>query len=63
MWDREYKDYKRDKSLKQQRIESGRGWAGCEMNEFNGWGNTYHQPKKKRRGWIASFILRLFKGH
>lgn len=60
MWDREYKDYKRDEPLKKQQIESGKGWAGCEMNEFNGWGNTYHHPRKKKRGMLASLLIHFF---
>jgi hypothetical protein len=60
MWDRDYQDYKRDQPLKQQRIEPGKGWAGCEMNERNGWGNTLHHPKKKKRGMLASLLIYLF---
>lgn len=60
MWDNNYRDYKKDKPLKQQQIETGKGWSGCEMHELNGWGTTYHQPKKKKRGWIASLLIRLF---
>jgi hypothetical protein len=60
MWDRDYRDYKRDSTLKKQQIESGKGVAGCEMHELNGWGNTYQHPKKKKRGLIASLIIHLF---
>lgn len=60
MWDKEYEDYKRDKPLKKQQIETGKGWAGCEMHEANGWGNTYHQHKKKKRGMLAALFIRLF---
>lgn len=61
MWDREYRDYKRDQTLKKEQIESGKKWAGCEMHELNGWGNTLQQPKrKKKRGLIASLLVHLF---
>ncbi len=60
MWDREYRDYKRDETLIKQPIESGKGLAGCEMHDLNGWGNTLHHPKKKKRGFIGSLIVSLF---
>ena len=60
MWDRDYRDYKRDTPLIKERIESGKGFAGCEMHELNGWGNTLHHPKKKKHGFLASFIIYLF---
>lgn len=60
MWDRDYRDYKRDQSLIKESLESGKGLPGCEMHEINGWGNTLHQPKKKKRGRVASFLMHLF---
>lgn len=61
MWDREYRDYKRDQSLVKQRIETGKGFSGCEMHELNGWGNTLQHPKKKKkRGLLASLLIYLF---
>lgn len=60
MWDREYRDYKRDQPLVKEQIEPGRGLAGCEMHELNGWGNTLQHPvKKKKRGLIASLLIYL----
>jgi hypothetical protein len=48
MWQKEYRDYKKDQPLVKQRVEPGRGIIGCEMHELNGWGNTLHQIKKKK---------------
>jgi len=60
MWFKEYRDYKIDEALVKEKICSGRGLTGCEMHEINGWGNTLHQPKKKRRGGISTLIINLF---
>lgn len=60
MWDREYRDYKRDHPLIKQTVEPGKGIAGCEMHDINGWGNTLHVPAKRKRGRLASFLLQLF---
>lgn len=56
MWDRDYRDYKRDEPLVKKPIESGKGIFGCEMHEINGWGNTLHHPGKKKRGFFASLF-------
>jgi hypothetical protein len=60
MWDCDYRDYKRDKSLIKQQVESGKGLIGCEMHDINGWGNTLHHPKKKKRGFFGSMIIHFF---
>ncbi|MFA6915642.1 MAG: hypothetical protein WC222_04540 [Parachlamydiales bacterium] len=60
MWHREYKDYPTDLPLKHERLEPGKGIIGCEMHDINGWGNTVHvyRPKKKGffRRWIEYFM-------
>lgn len=60
MWDREYRDYPRDKPLIKQPIQPNKGFAGCEMHEINGWGNTFQHPQPKKRGLIASLLIHLF---
>lgn len=62
MWDRDYRDYKRDQPLVKEQLESGKGITGCEMHDINGWGNTLHQPKKKKQGFFASLLIYLFSG-
>lgn len=61
MWEREYRNYKRDKPLVQQELEPGKGLIGCEMHELNGWGNTLDRPQGKKRGFLASLLIDLFK--
>ena len=61
MWDKEYRDYRRDQPLVKERIETGKNFSGCEMHELNGWGNTLQHPKKqKKRGLIATLLINLF---
>lgn len=60
MWDKEYRDYPRDTPLVKQQIQPSKGFAGCEMHEINGWGNTLQRPKPKKRGLIASLLIHLF---
>jgi len=60
MWHKEYRDYKPDQPMVKQTVEPTHGIRGCEMHEINGWGNTLHHPKKKKRGFLASFIIYLF---
>jgi hypothetical protein len=50
MWQREYKDYKKDQPLIKQTVESGKGIIGCEMHEIFGWGNTLQKPPVKKKG-------------
>jgi len=58
MWDREYRDYKKDTPLIKEQVESSKGIVGCEMHEINGWGNTLQHPVKKKQGFLASLFLR-----
>ncbi len=30
-------------------VEPGKGIIGCEMHEFNGFGISYHKPKKLKK--------------
>lgn len=48
MWPKNYKDYPKDASLKKEEVSSGKGIIGCEMHEVNGWGESYHIPKRKK---------------
>lgn len=49
MWPKSYKDYLKDKELIKNPVEPGKGIIGCEMHEFNGWGISYHKPKKTKK--------------
>jgi hypothetical protein len=60
MWPKSYRDYKEDQDLIKSQVESGKGINGCEMHELNGWGNSYHIPKKKKKGIIHLFLENLF---
>lgn len=63
MWPKSYKDYPKDKELIKYQVEPGSGITGCEMHEFNGWGLSYQEPKKKN-GFIRRLfgkVFRLFK--
>lgn len=62
MWFREYRDYKIDAPLVKQRVEAAnKSIAGCQMQELNGWGETYHRSKKrKNKGIVGTFFERLF---
>jgi hypothetical protein len=60
MWHKEYRDYKLDESLIKSPVEPSRGIIGCEMHDLNGWGTSLHIPKKKKKGFIASFVTYLF---
>lgn len=62
MWFKEYRDYKTDAPLIKEQVEPGHGIIGCEMHDLNGWGNEIHQPRKKKRGFLSSLLLRLFRG-
>lgn len=58
VWWREYKDYQPDTSLKQEKLESGKGLVGCEMHDRQGWGLTLHHYRS-RDGRIARFFASL----
>lgn len=61
MWFREYRDYKIDDPLIKEQRAPSRGIIGCEMHDLNGWGETYHLPrKKKKKGLVATLIESFF---
>ncbi|MEC7838871.1 MAG: hypothetical protein VX777_02390 [Chlamydiota bacterium] len=60
MWPKEYKDYPKDSPLKKERVSTGKGIIGCEMHEHNGWGETSHRPKPRKRGLVYSLLNALF---
>jgi hypothetical protein len=60
MWPKEYKDYPEDEPLIKYQVEPGKGIIGCEMHDLNGWGNTIHIPRKKKKGPLASLLTTLF---
>lgn len=62
MWPKEYRDYPKDKPLKKMTVSASKGIIGAEMHEVNGWGESYHQPRKKKRGFIYSVLKSLFGG-
>lgn len=62
MWDKEYRDYPKDHPLIQEQVSPHQGIVGCEMHDINGWGNTLHIPKKKKRGRLAALFIKLFGG-
>jgi len=59
MWPKKYKDYKKDEPLKKERVETGKGIVGVEMNDSYGWAETFHQKPKPKKGIFA----RLFGGN
>jgi len=61
MWPKSYKDYPEDKPLKKEEVRSGKGIVGCEMHDLNGWGESYHTFRPKKRGIIFHFLNRLFR--
>lgn len=61
MWYREYKDYPPDTPLIHEKVEPSKGIIGCEMHELNGWGTSWHQPKKApRKGFLATLLSSFF---
>lgn len=60
MWHKEYRDYKTDQPQIKHRVEPGRGITGCEMHEINGWGNSIHQPKIKKKSFLTRMGTYLF---
>lgn len=61
MWRNTYKDYQSDDPWVKEQVETGKGIIGCEMHELNGWGNNIHTHKKKKEGWLRTFLNLLFK--
>jgi hypothetical protein len=62
MWPKSYRDYPKDQPLKKEQVSPGNGITGCEMHEYNGWGNSYHSFRPKRRGAFYHFLKRIFGG-
>lgn len=62
MWPKSYKDYKKDEFLIKYQVEPSHGIKGCEMHELNGWGSSYHIPKKKDKKNVIRTILEGFFG-
>jgi hypothetical protein len=61
MWPKAYKDYPKDTSLIQQKVEPSKGIIGCEMHDINGWGESHHQhPKPRKRGLIYTLLTAIF---
>jgi len=60
MWPKSFKDYPEDLPLVKQQVEPGKGIVGCEMHDLNGWGETWHIRKTKKKGVIASLLFSLF---
>lgn len=60
MWPKNYKDYPEDTPLIHEQVEPGKGIVGCEMHELNGWGETLHIPKKRKKGILVSLLSALF---
>lgn len=58
MWPKSYKDYKKDEFLIKYWVEPGHGIIGCEMHELNGWGSSFHIPKKKKKNFIEKIFLK-----
>lgn len=56
MWFKSYRDYPIDAYLIKYRVEPGHGIIGCEMHEFNGWGNTMHFPKEQKKGFLRTLL-------
>ncbi len=50
MWPKKYKDYPEDAPLIKEPVETGKGIVGVEMHEVNGWSETLHTPKKRKKG-------------
>lgn len=57
MWHKEYRDYETDKPLIKYEVYPEEGIIGCEMHDLNGWGNTIHQPLKRRRRGLFTRIF------
>ena len=50
MWWNDYRDKGFDQPLKTERQKQGKGT--CEMQEFAGWGESFHRPPKSGSGWL-----------
>jgi hypothetical protein len=56
MWPKAYRDYKTDETLVKYPVEPSQGIIGCEMHDLNGWGESYHRYKKRKKGFLATLI-------
>lgn len=61
MWFKEYKDYPIDKPLKKETLSQGKGFNGCEMQEPNGWGQSYDLPHPKKPGFLRRLLKKVWK--
>lgn len=61
MWFKEYRDYKTDQPHIKYSVEPSHGIIGCEMHDLNGWGNTLHNDKKRKKGFFSSLLSTLFE--
>jgi hypothetical protein len=61
MWKNTYKDYKPNTQFVQQKVESGKGLIGCEMNELNGWGENRSISRPKKKGILRLLLSFIFK--
>ena len=62
MWPKSYKDYPEDQSLKKEKVSPGNGIVGCEMHDINGWGNSDHRPRPRKKGLVYHLLAKLFGG-
>lgn len=60
MWPKAYKNYPVDTDLIKEQIETGKGIIGCEMHELNGWGNTFHVPRRVKKRNLIEWLLQLW---
>lgn len=61
MWPKAYRDYKADEPLVKYPVETGKGIIGCEMHDLNGWGNSLHNPiKKKKKSFFRTMLNTIF---
>lgn len=62
MWQKSYRDYKRDEPLVKQKVEAGQGIIGCEMHDLNGWGEGRHVRRRasKKRGFFRTLLDSFF---
>lgn len=61
MWPKVYRDYKIDESTVKESVEPSHGIIGCEMHDLNGWGNTFHVYKKRKRGFLYRLMTKFFR--
>lgn len=57
MWWKEYADYRYDKPMKRETVETGKGIIGCEMHDVHGYGTTDHKSQYYRRGGVLTGLM------